>query len=270
MDNLIAVSSWALHRTIGSTYYDNPVSGPQGEATHSAAPTDLLEIPGLLAENGYEAMQLCHFHLPSRDPAYAGELNAALSAAGVKLMTLLIDDGDITDPEHGEASVEWTKGWIQTAASLGAKRARIIAGKQATSQETLELAISRIRELAAVAESVGVRIETENWFPLLSTPEAVHQVLDALNGSLGLCADFGNWPKPFVYEGLPQIMGRAETCHAKYEFLSPEQIDLEHADACLSIARDASFAGPFVLVSGGAGESDWQGLELQRSHIRAF
>ena len=270
VDNLIAVSSWALHRTIGTTYYDAPVTGSQGLATHGETPLELLAVPAALRAHGYEAMQLCHFHLPSRDATFAAEFKAALQDADITLLTVLIDEGDIIHPDHGEAGTEWISGWVETASQLGAKRARVIAGKQAHSSEAMALAIQRLNAIAKVAADSGVRIETENWFSLLATHEAVNHLLYEMDGNLGLCADFGNWPKPYVYEGLPQIMHRAETCHAKYEFLNAENIDAAHADACLKIAADAAYTGPFVLVSGGAGDSDWQGLELQRQHIRGF
>jgi sugar phosphate isomerase/epimerase len=210
-------------------------------------------------------MQLCHFHLPSRDAAYLSELRAAIEDAGVTLLALLIDDGDITHPEHGQRDAEWIAGWLDVAQALGAKRARIIAGRQPFDAETMQVAVSRIDALADVAGPV--RLETENWFELMSSPEAVHAVLDALEGRLGLCADFGNWPRPMKYEGLRRIFPRAETCHAKLEFLDPERLDQEDAALCLQIATSSGFAGPYVLVNGGPGASEWDALEIQREAI---
>lgn len=267
MDNLIAVSSWSLHRTIGATYHDSPSKGPQGEAKHSDTQLALLNLPAALRANSYEAMQLCHFHLPSREPSYTNEFRAAAGQADVELLTVLIDEGDVTDPEWGEASVEWIAGWVRTAAALGASRARVIAGKQPYSPEAMDAAVSRLTRIADAADEVGLALETENWFPLLATPAAVNEMLDRMDGRLALCADFGNWPRPQIYEDLPKIMPRAETCHAKLEFLNATDLDEPHTDACLRIAREANYKGPYVIVNGGKGDSEWEAIEIQRKAL---
>lgn len=266
MSERIAVSSWALHRTLGMTYPDSPGLGRRAGERHSKGEAlPLTHLPSALERRGYRSMQLCHFHLPSRDPAYLRELRAAIEDAGVRLLALLIDDGDMTHPDHGERDAEWIAGWLEVAQALGAERARIIAGRQPFNAETMATAVARIDTLADQAGPV--RLETENWFELMSSPEAVHAVLDALEGRLGLCADFGNWPRPMKYEGLRRIFTRAETCHAKLEFLTPESLDEEDAALCLGIARSAAFAGPYVLVNGGPGSSEWEALEIQREAI---
>ena len=212
-------------------------------------------------------MQLCHFHLPSRDGDYIAQFRNALRESGVDLLTVLIDDGDVTDPEIGEASVAWTANWVRTAADLGASRVRLIAGKQPYSRETMDLAFFRLMLISKVAEEVGLICEIENWHALMATPAAVHELLDRSKGMIRLNADFGNWPKPERYETLPQIFGRAETCHAKFEFLSPTELDREDADKLLAIAKNANFQGPMVLVNGGPGESDWDAMNIQRQAI---
>lgn len=266
MSDRIAVSSWALHRTLGMTYPDSPALGRRDAEKHSKGePLPLTHLPSALERRGYRSMQLCHFHLPSREASYLRELRAAIEDAGVTLLDLLIDDGDITHPEHGQRDADWIADWLSVAQALGAKRARIIAGRQPFNPETMGLAVARIDKLADIAGPV--RLETENWFELMSSPEAVHAVLDALEGRLGLCADFGNWPRPMKYEGLRRIFPRAETCHAKLEFLDPERLDQEDAALCLGIARSSGFAGPYVIVNGGPGASEWEALEIQREAI---
>jgi sugar phosphate isomerase/epimerase len=234
------------------------------EDRHGESPLPLLELPKALAEHGYTAMQLCHFHIPSRSDSYLTELRGALAAAGVSLHALLIDEGDVTDPVHGKRDTAWMQEWVETAAKLGATHARVIAGKRPAQPQSMALAARRIHTLT---EDTTVRIQTENWFDLLSTAAAVNDLLDRLDGSLGLCADFGNWPRPRKYADLPKIMPRAESCHAKFEFLTPDTLDQADADACLGIAREANFKGPYVLVNGGTGDSDWDGLAIQREAI---
>ena len=63
------------------------------------------------------------------------------------LQTLLIDDGDITDPVNRRRDIAWIGRWIDVAASLGAERARVIAGKQKPSPEVLDVAVAGLAEL---------------------------------------------------------------------------------------------------------------------------
>ena len=186
----IAVSSWALHRTLGVSYPDSPATGPQEAQTHSASPIDLLTLPRLLADRGYRQMQLCHFHVASRSDDYTLRFRDALGESGVELLSLLIDDGDVTHPEFGQRDADWIAGWVEVAGKLGAKRARVIAGKQLYSPAALDLSVERLGWLATLNE---VRIDTENWFSLTSTPASVLGLLDRLEGKVGLCVDFGNW-----------------------------------------------------------------------------
>lgn len=265
--NPIAVSSWSLHQTIGVSYPDSPAGGPKPEKRHGVTPLPLLDLPAELAAHGYSSMQLCHFHLPSREASYASEFQAALTESGVTLHALLIDDGDLTDPFEGARDAAWIAGWLETAEALGAAHARVIAGKQPYSPETLAASAERIR---ALADETSVRLETENWYGLLDTPAAVFELLDRLEGRLGLCADFGNWPRPRKYEDLGRIMPRAETCHAKLEFSAPGVLDEPDATLMLTMAGNSRFAGPFVLVNGGPGDSEWDSLDIQRKALQNY
>ena len=224
----------------------------------------LLELPAALAKHGYTEMQLCHFHLPDRSPFYTAELRSALASAGVSLHAVLIDDGDVTHPENGERDKAWIASWIKTAESLGAAHARVIAGRQAPTPETMARSAAAFKSLAA---GTSLRLETENWHELTSTPEAVVEFLDRTEGKVGLCADLGNWPRPRKYEDLPRIFSFAETCHAKLEFLTPTTLDMEDASACLSMAAAVGFDGAYVLVNGGPGDSEWDALAIQRDAI---
>lgn len=264
VSHLIAVSSWALHRTIGAQVPDSPAHGRGAVDSFGPSPTSLTALPAELAQRGYTAMQLCHFHLLDRSPDYVAELRAALDQAEVYLHALLIDDGDISHPETGARDAEWIAGWLDVAEQLGASHARVIAGKQPTTPETLTRAIEHLRHLIPGRR---VRLQVENWFDLLATPEAVHELLDALDGQVGLCADFGNWPRPRKYEDLPKIMGRAESCHAKLEFAAPGVIDEADAAAMIGIADAAGFNGPYVIVNGGSLPSEWEAIAIQRDRL---
>lgn len=269
MNPIVAVSSWAVDRTLGMRFPDSPSLGRGPAETVSTRALPLLELPSALNAHGFNQMQLCHFHLISRDRDYADQFKAALSEANVQLLTVLIDDGDISHPDHGERDANWISGWLDTAALLGASRARVIAGRQPGTPENLARSIKRLAVLANKAKDLGLRLEIENWFDLLANAESVIHVLDELDGAVGLCLDFGNWHGAWKYEAFAQIFPRAETCHAKAEFTPDGKIDLLDYDRCLNLAKDAKFFGPFVLVTGGPASSDWDGLKISQDAIQA-
>jgi sugar phosphate isomerase/epimerase len=252
----IAISTWALHRRI----------------TVDGLP--LIELPAEVAQRGYDAIELCHFHLPETTDDYLAEFRSALRASGVRLQSLLIDDGDLSDETKSAEAEAWISDQIGIAAKLGAERARVIAGKQPYSDAAFKRAQGSLARLAEQAESSGVRLTTENWYPLLSTPEAVLAMLDALQGKLGLCGDFGNWPTPQKYETLPHILHRAETMHAKCEFLDGVTIDRQDYDRCLTIAKEANFTGTYVFVNGGPARGtvaeEWEAVDATRDALFDF
>lgn len=265
----LAVSTWSLHRTLGWTYSETP--GEIGERvptpTYGTGAMTLLEIPAKLAAMGIRDMEICHFQLPHREAAYLGELRSALKEAGVHLLTLLIDDGDITHPALHEAHLRWTAGWIETAAELQAERARVIAGKQPCSEEAYVLSREGLHSLAEMGAVNDVRVITENWYPLLERPETVLRLLDSLEGAVGLNLDFGNWGGPTKYDDLAEIFPCAESCHAKCQFPAPRTPDAEEYRRCLALARAVGFTGPFTLIYDSEDPDEWAGLTLERDVI---
>ena len=95
--NRIAVSTWSLHRLLGTTYpHDLSTDAiSDGEDTYGEGEESLLGLPSVLANHGYHRLEIVSFHLRSRDPIYLAELRNQLDVSGVTLQTLLIDAGDI-------------------------------------------------------------------------------------------------------------------------------------------------------------------------------
>src|SRR5690606_17928584 len=176
----IAVSTWSLHRFLGTIYPHDLTADAVGDGDDrfGEGEESLLGLPSVLANHGYNRLEIVSFHLRSRDPVYLGELRDQLHVSGVTLQTLLIDAGDMTDPIHGIRDPRWIAGWLDVANALGAENARIIAGKQQAAPETLARSVAGFRELLAVNAGSPLRLVTENWFDLLSTPAAVHELLD--------------------------------------------------------------------------------------------
>ena len=264
----IAVSTWSLHRLLGSVYPHDLTTteiGPE-HATYGEGEESLLGLPSVLANHGYHRLEIVSFHLRSRDPVYLGELRDQLRIAKVRLQTLLIDAGDISHPEHGARDQAWIASWIEVANELGAENARIIAGKQKPTRDALDRSVKALTALADGNAGSPVRLVTENWFDLLSEPAHVHFLLDKLDGRIGLLGDFGNWGGPTKYADLKSIFSRAELCHAKASFIDGDLDETDYGQ-CIEAAEAAGYKGPYTRIVDSEIPGEWNGLALERDFI---
>lgn len=263
-----AVSSWSLHRTLGR--YVSPDSRADGGRLMDSPPgangLALLDLPAELKRRGYETLQLCHFHLPSHSPAYVAELRAALADSGIELDTLLIDDGDLTDRDHADRAEAWIGEWLDVAAALGARRARVMAGRSAPSADTVRESARRLARLASGHPEV--RVVTENWMGMMPDAGAVVAVLEATGDAVGLLIDLGNWRGPETIRELTTIAPLAETCHAKCHFTEagPASEDFRLA---LQVLEDAGFSGPLALIYDGPDDDEWACLDAEYDLVRS-
>lgn len=266
---MTAVSTWSLHRTLGAFH-----SGSAPDGGTSVTDTDrpglaLLELPAALHEHGYDTVQICHFHLPRTDPGYLDELRGALAAGEITLDALLVDDGDLTDPDVADNHERWIGGWLDIAATLGARRARVIAGKQTPTPDRLAASATRLRRLAE--QHPDVRLVTENWMALLPDADSVETLLQQAGEKVGLLIDLGNWTGTDKYEELARIAPLAETCHAKCHSEPVAEtdsttgltvsLDTDDYRRSLRVLTDAGFDGPLALVYDGADDQEWSALD---------
>ena len=266
----LSVSTWSLHRTLGQP----ALYGPEDETRPSSpvektATLSLLDLPDRLHAVGLSTVEICHFHLPSLDQGYLRELRTTLEQAHVELFSLLIDAGDMTHPTHGSRDLAWITSWITIASQLGARCVRVIAGKSQPTEEALQRSVQGLFHVVQCADTCGIRVMTENWFSLLSRPEAVHDLLKRLEGRVGLCLDFGNWRGPTKYEDLRSIASFAESCHTKAAF-SPNGMDKDDYIRCLDITQAAGFAGPYTLIYDGPNEDEWAGIASEREVVLPY
>jgi len=268
----LSVSTFSLHRALGVNYRDLP--GDDGLRAcvplYGPGTTTLLDLPERIASNGILTLEISHPHFPSRERAYLDELRAAIREAGVTLLSVLVEAGDLTDPVHASRDRAWMEGWVETAGLLGAARVRVIAGKASYDQEAIRKSIGELRILADCARDHGVRLTTENWFDLLSCPEAVCTLLDNLEGEVGFNIDFGNWRGPTKYDDLASIIKYAETCHAKCAFRPEYEPDAEDFRRCLELSRVGGFTGPFTLIYDGPGDDEWKGIAIERELVLPY
>ena len=256
-----AVSTWSLHRTLGGfSGADSAFAGGGFLSPPDKPPRQsLLDLLPELAERGYTTLQICHFHLESREGGYLDRMREAMFAEGILLDMVLIDDGDVTAPNLG-GQLSWYDGWLDAAERLGANRARICAGRCAPSPELLRSSGQILASLAR--RHPGVRVVTENWLEMTPDASSVRAVLEAAEGEIGLLIDLGNWTGPGKYGELAAIAPLAESCHAKCHFTAdgPDERDFRRT---LSILLDGSFTGPMALIYDGPDDDEWSGLDRE-------
>ncbi len=268
----LSISSWSVHRSLGSCWYEPSNDGTLANAARLPAgrAMPLIALPATIAAHGIATLELCHFHLPSIDLAYLAELRSAIASAGVELFSVLIDTGDIThpDPTQRDTDLRITRQWIERAGLLGATHVRISAGDATATPQTIKLSADNLRDLAKYARNFRVRVITENWKTLSKRPAALLEVLDRCEGEVGLCADFGNYAGDARIEDLKTIIPRATSIHAKAPRDANGAMNLEEFRHLLEFARQNSFDGPCSLIYGGAGDnSEWEELEILRDVV---
>ena len=266
----LAVSSWSLHRTLGLTYPNRPdhdvALAP--EPTYGVGKLSLLDMPAaVVAALDVHRIEVCSFHLTSREADYAAAFRAALQKAGVRFQTLLIEYGDISNPATAERDLAWIERWIDTAALFGAEQARVIAGRAEPTREAPDRSIAGLTRLGHYGEARGVRVVTENWFELLPGPREVRYLFDRLDDTVGLNGDFGNWSGPAKYDDLEAIFDLATCCHAKADF-GGGVLHAEDYRRCLMAADAAGFRGPLTLIYDGPDDDEFGNLAIERDFIR--
>jgi len=256
----LAISTWSLHRTLGPVYpaLDAHSGVRAAETPYGDGVLKLLDVPAYVAEMGIHALEICHFHFPRTDAGYLAHLRRTLDAAGVRLMTLLVDAGDIAAADAGarERDIHRIEGWIDVAQRVGATRVRVVAGTTPpdTAGRAVHASISGLTALVTYARARGVEIITENWLALAARPEQLLAILDGLHGAVGLCADFGNYPLETREADLRAILPRAVSVHAKAEWPAPDVVDAVGFGRCLDLTREARFLGTYVLIFDDAGD----------------
>jgi sugar phosphate isomerase/epimerase len=269
LSDRFAVSTWSLHRALGATYGYKPADRacPTRQPTYGNGTLELIDVPQQCAAHGIFRLEICSFHLPSLLPEYLADFRKAAEKAGVRVQTLLVEEGDLSDPETAGRDAGWMAGWFDVAVALRAENMRVIAGKAQPTDAALTLAETHLRRLAKLAAAAGVRLVIENWFDLLPGPAQVNRVLDALDGKVGLNGDFGNWKGADKYDDLAKIMGRAELCHAKGNY-SVAGLDVEDYARCVRLSNAAGYQGPFTLIYDSTYHQDeWAGLLEERGCI---
>jgi sugar phosphate isomerase/epimerase len=230
----------------------------------------LVSLPGQMAQHGITTLELCHFHLPSTEPAYLDTLRQELRASEIELYSVLIDTGDIVapDPDQRAADVQTIGNWIGVAAALGASAVRIDAGLQPPTTEVIEQSARQLRAFAQAAEPQGVRVFTENWHTTSLEPTALVAILEQCGGQVGLCADTGNAEATAdKYATLAELLPYATSVHFKARYASDGTIEQDDLQRCIQLIEQAEFAGVLTLIYAGK-QQEWAAIERLRDALQ--
>ncbi len=271
----IGISTWSIRHLLGPVYPGlDPAATPRrADASFGSGDLDLLDLPAELRARGYATLDLCHFHLPRTDDAYLTLLRQRLDAAGIVLLTFLVDDGDLSapDPARRAHDVALTEAWLPIAARLGGRYVRVAAGltEAAPTDPAIGWSAASLLTLAEAARAHGTKLLTETWRPLAMPPENVRALRAATGGTVGFCADFNNYQPYGVakYDALRAVLPGAITVHAGAQFDAKGDMDEADFRRCLALARGADFTGPAVLIFSGPGD-EWAGLARLATLVR--
>jgi len=262
----LSVSTWSLHRLLGPlrwTAWNAETGELETHMEEQPQTLTLLELPEEAARRGYQAIEVCHFHVPRTDTAYLAELRAAFLAANVRFDTLLLDYGDLTSEDERRRAVDiaFIRRWIDIAAQAGARQIRVIAGEASpTDGAAIAQSAASLAELADYAATVGVRVITENFKALTSTGASCMRLLQQAGDSVGIITDFGNFKGASKYDEIASTAPRSVSVHAKAAYDATGLPDVPEFVRCLEAVKAASFAGAYVLIYDGPGDM-WEGLE---------
>ena len=279
----LAVSTWSLHEQLGPrrlTRRDADGVKRPYEIPHPQRISLLDFLAQVRPRLDLDQVELCAFHLPSREPAYLEQLEATLREHRLSVLSMPIDAGNISvaDPAWRADDLAEIEGWIDLAADLGARYVRANASSYVAQEPLapLDVTIGSYRRLADRANGHGMTMTIENHGGLTADPDTIVRIVEGVGPDrLKVCLDTANFapvmghqmsptppsgvdPEP-LYEGLARIAPYAGIVHAKTVWFDRDGNHLVYdPQRTLRIVRDAGFDGPLSIEYGG-GVDEWNG-----------
>jgi hypothetical protein len=278
----IALSTWSLHEQLGPrrlTKRDaNGVKQPH-EIPHPQTMSLLDFLAQVRPKVGVDKVEICAFHVPSREPAYVAQLKEALKKNELSVISMPIDAGNISvaDPAWLADDLTEIEEWMELAAGLGAKYVRANASSYVARDEPLaplDVTIASYKRLAERAAARGMQMTIENHGGITTDPEVIVRIVEAVGPErLKVCLDTGGFPpvagrqgNPVpptdmdpapLYRDLKRIAPYTGIVHAKTVWFDSQGKHLAFdAHHTLRIVKETGFNGP-VSIEYGGGVDEW-------------
>lgn len=292
----VAVSSFSLHRSIGPLRL--VLRDEVGKEVVVDVPAQRNLSLGDFADQvrsrfGVTAVELCQIQVPTDEDAVVAEFAERLRVAGVGVLTVCLDIGDLGARDAGlvREDVQAHLPWFDRAVRLGCRFVRVNAGSP-VSRAWPEVGnlVGALDELADAASSRGLSLLVENHGGASSHPQFLLDLVSRVGPDrLGVLLDLGNFPvvldeleasrgregdRPLVdhapvFAAIDALAPVAHLVHAKsYGFRpdgTPEVLD---TGATLSRALARGFRGPVSIEYEGTTEEPWTGTQRTLDLVR--
>jgi sugar phosphate isomerase/epimerase len=293
------VSSYSIREQFGPIVFD--FVDPQGNDVHIELPypklLSLSEFPARAKDTfGVDAIETVAFQFSGLDDPEIDRFAAALVSAGVRLINIAIDAGDLLEADNNKraADIKLIQRWIERFAAMGSQFVRVNPGSPFSSHhgdKPPAHLVDGLAELGAYAKSQGARLLVENHGGPSSDPAWMGQLLDAVGpDACGLLLDLGNFDvltaplmpllfsgatgKPSgqlnlaevfagidltpVYDGIEALADRAELVSLKAHDISADGVvGPVDLERAMRILAAHGFAGPLSVEYEGNGGDPW-------------
>lgn len=289
----ISITTWSLHRHMPVVTTHRDESGvkriTQG-AHHGRYPIDLtgpiisiIDFPRIVKERyGINKVELCQEHILSQEPRYLAAVRGALEEAGVSVLDLPIDVGNISleNPDWRAEDIAEIKTWIDTAEYLGSPCVRVNSGQpQDIKHFDLQITINSYKELAAYCASKGMTLLLENEGSSTVAPTSIaadpHNIIRLVEAvaspAFKLCPDFGRFKEEERYKGLEMMFPHTVIVHAKtHDFNEAGEQDRFDFGTCMEIMKASGYNGPISIEFGGPRNDEYEGIALTKTLIERY
>jgi sugar phosphate isomerase/epimerase len=230
--------------------------------------------PNLIALTGFARMvaeryqvhnvELLGQHMPSTEPAYLGELRAAVHNAGSHVINIpagaeksLFD----RDTRNRAAAVEDGRHWIDVAVALNCPSVRLnIAGARGVKPD-VALTAEGLAKIAQYGESKNVVVNLENDDPEVEDAFFIVKVIDRVNSPwLRALPDFCNsmlkGDEKFNYDAVTAMFHRAyNIAHVKDSEVDNGKVFHVDLERSFAIAKASGYKGYYSVEFEGEGDA---------------
>lgn len=199
------------------------VAGPDHKKDNSAiALCDFASH--VVSKFGVNKIEPWNAHFPSTDPGYLEKFRAAVSAAQARIVNIAVDghySPYAPNPKERQNAIEFSKGWIDTAALLDSPGIRINIPPAGNSKPDLELTADSLLRIVEHASAKNVVINLENDNPVSEDPLFLVTLIERVNSPwLHALPDFANTlttgNEEHAYRGMEAMFHHAYSiCHVK-------------------------------------------------------